>query len=69
VDTLTAANLFIGHATGAFLFLLFTWLLVSEVLSRRALRRVRLRIRETRAHLHDPYCVGTAESVTAVSTE
>jgi hypothetical protein len=69
VDTLTTANLFIGHATGAFLLLLFTWLLASELLSRRALRRVRLRIRETRAGLHDRHRVRPAESVTAVSTE
>ena len=44
MDAFTAANLFIGHATGALILLLFVWLLVSEMFGRRAaLRSLRRR--------------------------
>jgi hypothetical protein len=47
VDDLTATNLFIGHATGAFILAGFAWLAVSELRTRglRALTRRRQRQR------------------------
>jgi hypothetical protein len=66
VDVLTIANLFIGHLTGGILLSLFVWLFVSELF----LPRMRRRLRSSRGKLFKPSRrVGTAETVTVVSSE
>jgi hypothetical protein len=66
VDTLTAANLLIGHLTGAILLSLFIWLFVSELFLGRTMRRLRSRRRGARMTNRG---VKTAETVTAVSSK
>jgi hypothetical protein len=63
VDTLTAANLLIGHLTGAILLSLFIWLFVSELFLGRTMRRLRSRRRGARMTNRG------AETVTAVSSK
>jgi hypothetical protein len=63
VDTLTAANLFIGHFTGAILLALFFWLFVSDVLFSRGVKRRQPRPANARRS------VRPAETVTVPSTK
>ena len=67
MDTFTAANLFVGHATGVILLLLFVWLMLSELMASRAVKRLRARhLQRREAGLAAPR-VKTAENVSPLS--
>jgi hypothetical protein len=63
VDILTAANLFVGHVTGAIMLALFAWLFVSDVLFSRRIRRRWHRAADSRRSARP------AETVTVQSTK